>query len=152
MSRFRAPRPLRERGWGEGEPEDCAQYKKWISAYAGMTQTNRDIDKAMTDNTQILCYRVGTGLMGLVGLAAPSISLRVGLSRTAGELYLGATLLALVVLELTVGKRVKSLVQAQRAQYEYRPSTDVNENIKRYTELEARRRLEKKWWQVWLSN
>lgn len=106
----------------------------------------------MVENTQILFYRVGTSLMALIGLAAPSISLRLGFSRTAGELYLGATLLAIVVLELTVGQRIKRLIQAQRAQYEYHPSGNVNENIKRYTELEARRRLEKKWWQVWLSN
>ena len=106
----------------------------------------------MTDNAQILLYRTGTSLMLLVGIAAPSISLRLEYSRTVGELYFGATLLGLVVLELTIGQRIKRLVQAQRAQYEYHPSDNVDENIKRYTELEARRRLEKKWWQVWLSS
>lgn len=104
----------------------------------------------MTENARILFYRASTGLMGLVGLTAPNISQRLGLTRTAGELYLGATLLTLVVLELTIGQRIKKLVQAQRAQYEYAPTDNVNENIKRYTELEAQRRLEKKWWQVWL--
>jgi hypothetical protein len=48
------------------------------------------------------------------------------------------------------GNRCKALIEERKKRYSFTPTADINENIRLHTKMQAAKKREKQWWELWL--
>ena len=85
-------------------------------------------------------------------LFLPSVIRLIGFPRGVANGTAITLLVLTFILWVVVGRRLSSVIEAQKAQYVHTPSNNVNENIINYQKLQKLKQSERKWWQWWLQD
>lgn len=104
------------------------------------------IENRYSDSIKILIFLVSRTLLFISAIFAGVLLNEAGFH----PLVLTMLLIPFFIVHFKYAPSINELIAQQKSFYQFRPSTDIDWNVKKHKEYEKIRKAEIKWWEFWL--